>query len=106
MGASNSIYLIQCILLKTCNLKCAEIGMNKRDVPDYFVKAEMGAFPVMRFFIKRIFSFWEHVLASFGKNNLVNETTHAPILMIEMIKHKLYKGEGLTLMFRYDKSNV
>ena len=56
------------------------LGMNK-NVPDHLVKAEMGAFPIMGFFIKRIFSYWQHVLALFGKNNLVNEAIHVSILL-------------------------
>ena len=43
--------------------------------------AEMGAFPFMGFFTKRIVLYWQHVLASFGKNNLVNAAIHASILM-------------------------
>ena len=33
------------------------------------------------FFIKRIFSYWQHILAWDGKNNIVNEAIHASVLM-------------------------
>ena len=61
------------------------IGMNK-SVPDHLVKAEVGACPTMGFFITRIFLCWQHVLASFGKNNLVN----ASILMDRNDKTSYY----------------
>ena len=32
------------------------LGINK-NVPDHWVKAEMGAFPIMGFYIKRILSY-------------------------------------------------
>ena len=56
------------------------LGINK-NVPDHLVKAEMGAFPMMGFFIKQVFSYWQHVLALFGKNNLVSEAIHVSILL-------------------------
>ena len=56
------------------------IGMNK-NVPNHLVKAEMGAFLMMGFFIKRMLSYWQHIVALFGKNNLVNEAIHDSILM-------------------------
>ena len=42
------------------------LGMNK-NVPDHLVKAEMGAFPIMGFFIKRIFSYGNMFLPCSGK---------------------------------------
>ena len=56
------------------------LGMNKY-VPDHLVKAEMGALPIMGSIIKRIFSYWQHIVASLGRDNLVKEAMHASILM-------------------------
>ena len=71
LETSNSIYLIQGIPLKKMQSKMCRnaLGMNK-NVPDHLVKAEMGAFPMMGLFIKRMFSYWQHILDLYGKITL------------------------------------
>ena len=62
---------------KTCR---NALGMSN-NVRDHLLKAEIGAFPMMGFFIKRIFSYWQHILAWDRKNNIANEAIHASVLM-------------------------
>ena len=62
---------------KTCR---NSLWMSK-NVQDHLLKTEIGAFPMMGFFIIRMFSYWQHILAPVGKNNIVNEAIHDSVLI-------------------------
>ena len=97
------------------------LGMNK-NVPDHLVNTEMGVLLMMAFFIERIFWYWQHVLASFEKKNLIIKAIHAsiPEISIQYIWYTslsilmdwneksiaLFRGEGLPAMFRYETPNI
>ena len=56
----NSKHIFEKLQSKMCK---NALGIRK-NVPDHAAKAEMGTYPIMGLLVKRIFSYWQHVLAS------------------------------------------